>query len=125
MWGIVSSLPEHRLCWTINKAFDWRFKRADDVEMYIPTLGASILFPYFKYDIEEDHYSLELIRNKSTGAFLLPELKNVDFLFLVKGETDFFMECDFSRYLMKVPGVQHVLELDPEKLKSRHNLILE
>jgi hypothetical protein len=68
------------------------------------------------------HY---LYSNHYKGEYLLPELKHIDYIWLVKGS---YYKDEEIRWLMegirKIAHVQLVTTLRPGELKSRENLIL-
>jgi hypothetical protein len=54
---------------------------------------------------------------------LIPELKNFDYLLLIKGAIDFFEEETLKENIKTIPIVQIIFEVETEKLKSKHNLV--
>ena len=82
-----------------------------------------ILFSHFEFPIPEDHYSIELVKQKNNGFALLNELKNFDYLLIVRGERDFFDQEEITNYLNKIPGIQIAISIDIEKIKTKQHLI--
>lgn len=124
LWGIISPWPVYRLVWLMNERLGLHFRRINDVEVRKDS-GHMAYFPLYEYRNENDLYLLELVQNRVPNELFIPELKTVDFLFLVKGELDFFDSHDFLSRLRKQEGVHHVLEIGMEKLRSKENLILQ
>jgi hypothetical protein len=124
IWGINSNMEDYRLCLNLNKHLNWDFKRVTDIEFYSPQIKGFKIFNTYKFENVIDFYTLELIQNKKNGNILIPELKNFDFLFLLHGEDDYFEKEAFTGLLANSPGVQSVIELDINMLKSRHNLLI-
>lgn len=64
-----------------------------------------------------------LLANKGTEGYLIPEMKKVDYFILIKN----FIDKDDLNQLIeginKLPEVVVAAEVDPEKLKSKENLI--
>ncbi|MCB0509046.1 MAG: IPExxxVDY family protein [Chitinophagales bacterium] len=123
IWGINSNMEDYRLCWHLNHYLGWQLKRVNDVELKHRATKELWRFNAYKYNNELDMYMLELIQNKKIGNVLIPELKNIDFLFLLSGEEEYFGEKEFTDLLTKIPGVQSTIRLELNSLKSRHNLL--
>lgn len=124
IWGINSSMEDYRLCWHLNHFLDWNLKRIADIEYYISPAKGFQHFNAYKYKNEIDFYTLELIQNKNAGNILIPELKNIDFLFLLNGEDEYFDLKEFTDLLAKIPGVQSAMQIEINSLKSKHNLLI-
>jgi hypothetical protein len=124
IWGINSGIEDYRLCQFLNHHMKWKLKRTMDIEFFNRSIKKLEHFNTYTYTNEIDLYTVELIQNKNFGFTLLPELKNIDFLFLLKGEEDYFNEETFLESLSSTPGVQSVLPIDVLSLKSKHNLLI-
>jgi hypothetical protein len=63
--------------------------------------------------------------NQGEGEYLLPELRHLDYLWLVKGEIP---AGDFVETLMQqlrtLPQVQLVTELTNERIRNKQHLVL-
>lgn len=124
IWGINSSVEDYRLCLYLNQSLNWNLKRVHDIEFYSSQIKGFKHFNAYMYQNEADFYTLELIQNKNSGNILIPELKNIDFLFLLHGEDEYFEKEAFSTLLSKIQGVQSVIQLNINTLKSKHNLLI-
>lgn len=124
IWGINSNMEDYRLCLHLNQYLKWNFKRMQDIEYYDRQLKINKHFSNFKFINEIDFYTLEIIQNKNSGQFLIPELKNIDFFFLLHGEDAYFDKEEFTNLLKSTTGVQSVLPLEINSLKSKHNLLI-
>ena len=124
VWGINSNMEDYRLCWHFNQVLDWQLKRIQDVRFYSPRIKDHMHFNAYKFQQKIDRYSVELIQNKNAGNYLIPEMKNFDFLFIFQGEDDYFDVPGFSQLLTKITGIQSVIPVDVNSLKSRYNLLL-
>ncbi|HRG35888.1 MAG TPA: IPExxxVDY family protein, partial [Chitinophagales bacterium] len=82
IWGINSSMEDYRLCLHINEFLKWQLKRVHDVEIFVNDAKNIKYFSAYKYNNDIDLYTVELIQNKKLGNILIPELKNIDYLFL-------------------------------------------
>jgi hypothetical protein len=124
IWGINSNMEDYRICLFLNQYLNWNLKRVHDIEFYSPQIKAAKHFNAFKYKNEVDFYTLELIQNKNSGNILIPELKNIDFLFLLNGEADYFEKDEFISTLSNINGIQSVIPIEVNSLKSKHNLLI-
>jgi hypothetical protein len=64
-----------------------------------------------------------LLSNKDDGQYLLPDVKNCDYLLIVKGAIDFFEEQPLKDVFRQIPTVQFIYATDPNKMKSKTNLM--
>ncbi len=124
IWGINSNMENYRLCWFLNQYLGWDLKRVNDIEYNNKKSKTFSTFNNYRYVNEIDFYTLELIQNKKFGNTLIPELKNIDFLFLLNGEDEYFDMEEFTALLEKIPGVQSAIQLNIDTLKSKQNLLL-
>lgn len=81
------------------------------------------MFTQFTFIDEENHTTYTLIGNRDESQLLIPELKNFDYLLLIKGAIDFFEEETLKENIKTIPIVQIIFEVETEKLKSKHNLV--
>lgn len=121
MYGIVSQEKPHRLAWFINKFNPFSFVRTDDYQLQINDKPCE--FAQFVFVHEENHTTYTLLANKDESSFLLPEVKNYDYLLVISGATDFFEEQALKDVFKQIPVVQIVYAIETEKLKSKSNLI--
>ncbi|MEY3647393.1 MAG: hypothetical protein RLZ13_275, partial [Bacteroidota bacterium] len=56
-------------------------------------------------------------------AYLVPELKNLDYFLLVQDETEQMDLSNFMEKLSQNPLVQSIVRIDISKLKSKENLL--
>lgn len=124
VWGINSSIEDYRLCQFLNHHLNWQLKRVEDIEFYSSQIKGVKHFNAYKYTNDRDYYTVELIQNKNSGNTLIPELKNIDYLFLMKGEDDYFDLDTFIKSLSETNGVQSVLPIELSLLKSKNNLLI-
>lgn len=123
-WGINTSLEDYRLCQFLNKHLNWQLQRTNDIEISTTTKDNIQIFNTYQYINQHDFYEIELIQNKKAGNILIPELRNIDFLLLQRGETDYFDKHTFSKTIIEIAGIQTAMQIDIDTLKSRHNLLI-
>jgi hypothetical protein len=121
--GIAAALPAYRFCWLLNKEFGTAFVREPELDIPLQkTPDTSIFFPVYQYRIPLSEARYLLYRLKNDKDTLLPEVKQLDYLWLLQGDT-----TDVSsiiQHLRKVPDVQLAQLLSADKLKSIANLLV-
>lgn len=133
LWGIVSVSPMHKLVWDINHSLGFELIREplhlshaviDNPDA--PTLveEGEDTFPWFRFVDTLQYYTIELIKNKSEISTFIPDMKMMDALLIVKGESLLFEKKKFHLQLNQVPGIQQAFEIPLEKIKSRHRYLL-
>jgi hypothetical protein len=124
IWGINSAMEDYRFCWHLNKILKWELKRVNDVEFYNLKEKKEMQFNAYKYENDTDLYTIEILQNKRANCVLLPELKHIDYLFLFQGEEDYFNKDEITQFLGQIPAIQSIFEIDINKIKSKHNLLM-
>ena len=81
-----------------------------------------------QYFLSLPHGFIQLLKNKAINstqqlAYLIPELKNLDYFLLVQDETEELDLINFAKKLSQNPLVQSIVRIDISKLKSKENLL--
>lgn len=119
--GISSSLRDYRLCWYINNNLPLKFHRVDD-HLISNEFGEESYHSCFKYNLENTETTLYLLSNKSGSSYILPEIKESDFLLI---STESLLDDDLKDLLFmlnKLDPIQTAYSIDPYTLKSKDNL---
>ncbi len=120
--GIASHSKDYKLCYDINKHMNFDFCRTS-TDYTLTLKGKNATFPMFEFIDEENVLEFYLLANKSKSNYLLKELKNIDYLFMIKGNIDFI---DIHTYVTQIKELSSVLTAFPvevEQLKSKEYLI--
>ena len=123
--GIVCNKKEYKLAWHLNSALDISLTKKDDIKIEFSKKPAMIIS---NFQHESDHLLIELLQNKlisnSTGSqFLIPELKQFDFLLKLKDETGELNIANVCGTIKEIPLIEYVTQLNFDDLKSKENLI--
>jgi hypothetical protein len=124
--GLSCQAKEYRLAWNINmqlgisltKVNDIHLEFKDDLTLYFSNLS-----------FETENSCLKLIKNRAVESskmgnyFLLPELKELDYLVYLQGEEDFFSSANVFSNLRSLSIIQFITKVEVETLKSKDNLI--
>jgi hypothetical protein len=123
--GIASRQKEYQLCWEINRLLGFRFKMNNDLEVVLMKKEKKCFFTVYEFD-EPARFTIHyLYNNHYKGEYLLQELKNMDFVWLIKGT--YYNEEEIrwlAEGIRSIQNVQLVTLLKAEGLKNRENLIL-
>lgn len=120
--AITSQIKDYRLCFLINKFTEFDFRKVEDLEISFKNTPKKH-FSRYVYCPQNVECEFVFLANKGSDSFLIPEMKNVDYFILIK---EFIDEEDQDLFLSQLKGIkeiQAVVELNPEKLKSKENLI--
>lgn len=123
--GLVSPVKDYKMAWLINQDLGLDLVRADDVQIEFlssPRLEISQFF------LSLPHGYIQLLKNKALNtsqqlAYLIPELRNLDYFLMVQDQTHQISIASFVDHLTKNPFIQSVVRLDISKIKSKDNLL--
>ena len=123
--GIVSPIREYRMAWLVNQELELNLVKADDLELEFLNAEKLEIAQYF---LSLPHGFIQLLKNKAINstqqlAYLIPELKNLDYFLLVQDETEQLDLSNFMEKLSRNPLVQSIVRIDISKLKSKENLL--
>ncbi len=119
--GISCHSKDYRLCWELNKLLSIDLSRTEDLDLNLKTSIGQ--FSFYEFIDEENYSEYFLISNRSAKGFLLPEQKNTDFLFMIKGTP---YDSLVTELLEKISSSEIVLtsyKIDVDSLKSKQNLL--
>ena len=122
--GIMAPMKDYLFCWQLNQLLGVDFRINNEIEIQLNKKNRNYFFAV--YEFPEPHTSLVhyLYNNQFDGEYLLPELKHLDFLWLLKGDvvTDVSLEL-LIHSIRSISGVQLVVELTNEKIKNKEHLV--
>jgi hypothetical protein len=124
LMALLSPLREYKLAWYINQLLHIRLVKEKDIQLNFTNQSNLCISNYI---FATEHSILRLLKNRSVGddeqGFLLPELKNFDYLIMLQGEGDFFDKEELPAVLKKIPTIEYVIPVEVNDLKSKENLI--
>ncbi|HYG37179.1 MAG TPA: IPExxxVDY family protein [Cytophagales bacterium] len=124
--GIVSSLKEYKLAWLINKVLDIKMVKEPDI-IFNFINEAKISVSNYVYKLEYGNF--RFLKNRASEVinikvpFLLPELKQYDYLIKLEQISYTFPSEKVIDLLKTINQILFVQELSVNKLKSKENLI--
>ncbi len=123
--GIQCPLEPHRFVWMVNRQFGYQFAYQSEGEIRMRTQKREYEFAI--YQCAEPNMELQhlLYVNSDDGKHLLPELKHIDFLWLLKGDMpDYGFITSLMAEIRKLEQVQVVMELTNEKILNKEHLVV-
>lgn len=123
--GIVSAVPAYRFCWLLNQQMDMNFVREPDLDVCLQSAAErQHFFSIYQYSLPLNGSRYLLYKLKSEKEALLPEVKQLDYLWLIQSSAADNQAEKIMQYLRAIPDVQLAQILPVEKLKHRDHLLV-
>jgi hypothetical protein len=124
--GLATAYSGHRFCWLLNSRFNLDFKRAPEMDVCLRAKREEDHqhFSVYQYIEEVSGTEYLLYRLRCGKQNLLPEIKSLDYLWLLRGSQCEEAATLYSTYLRDMPEVQLARLLSPQELKNRGNLLV-
>jgi hypothetical protein len=123
--GIATALPGYGLCWQINRYFGFNFIREAELDICLQKgIDNKRYFSIYQYCVPMSGSRHVIYKLKSEKDALLPEAKQLDYLWLVQSSTPELDAYQYMQYLRQMPEIQLAQVLAPERLKNINNLLL-
>ena len=108
----------------MNNVLGVEFRLNSDAELHLRKSRRDYYFNLYEWTEPESHLTHYIYHNQNDGNFLLPEFKNMDFLWLMKGD---MVEDEkigtIATRIRNISGVQLVAELTSEQIKNKGNMM--
>ncbi|MBX2931004.1 MAG: IPExxxVDY family protein [Chitinophagaceae bacterium] len=126
--GISTTVKNYKLCWQLNNLLGFNFRLNNELEIRLLKRKNKKEREYFFsiYESRETANTLVhyLYHNQYEGEYLLPEFRNIDFLWLMKGDiVENEKVDDIKNAIKNIYDVQLVTELTNEKIKNKGNMV--
>ena len=122
--GIVSSLKNYQFCWKLNHSLGMLFKLNNELEVTLIRKNRTYHFSIYEYKEKANFLCHYIYINYNQGEYLLPELKNFDFIWLMKNDmvSDAYFN-DLKNWIKDIKEVQLVTEITLDKIKNKGSLL--
>lgn len=122
--GIMAPMKAYQFCWHVNHNMHIDFRNNNDLEIQLKKKGREYFFSVYEYAEHSTCLVHYLYHNECDGEYLLPEVKHLDFLWLLKGDlvSDESLQT-LMQSIKKISGVQLVVELTNEKIRHKEHLV--
>jgi hypothetical protein len=122
--GIVAPVKGYQFSWVLNQYMQIDFRINHDIEIQLDKKKRKYYFSIYEYAEPNGSLMHYLYINQFDGEYLLPELKHLDFLWLLKGDIMRDTELGhLQQSLRSIPGVQLVMELTRENIRNKAHLV--
>lgn len=124
--GITCTIKEYKLAWKLNHLLEIQMHKEKDIEIEFIKNKKLVISNYL---FETENSQIRLLKNKSSeedsdqSAYLMPELKEFDYLLMVKGFEDTFSLVGLKGLIASIPEVLYSKIFSIDSLKSKENLI--
>lgn len=123
--GMATPLQDYRVAWFVNNVLHKQLAKTDDLIQIDPINKVQTGFARFFYEETLTMATFHLLQNKQNASFLIPELKELDFLLLIKGAYYQPRKREILKKIKQIEQIQAAVIIEPELLKSKNNLIFE
>jgi hypothetical protein len=120
--GISSHENDYRISWAMNSLLGLKLTKSENHKSLNKRLGELQEFSVYKSESDEFSPIFKLISNRCDNGFLLEDLKNIDFLFLVEHLDNSINTNDLSQQIKSIPFISAVFPLQYASLKHSNRL---
>jgi len=125
MIGIGSAMPGYRFCWAINRELDFNFVREADYDLeYSPSKDHIHYFSLYQYEVPYSSCKHLLYKLRSEKKALMPEIKQLDYLWLVCSPTADEDAKLLTESLRAISEIQLAQVIPTGMLKNLNHLII-
>ncbi len=124
MYGISCYNRDYMLVHAINNKLDIDLKKLDDLVFFDQKNKESSEFTMFTFE-NKDNIHYIVVGNKSTRTVLIPEMDKYDYFLVIKNTNKDFDAKSLLQELKTLKIIVLINEIDPSKLKSKQNLIID
>jgi hypothetical protein len=122
--GISSHEKDYRICWALNNQLGLNLTKTDALEIKDKKQDELSHFSLFSFEQPDEFMEYFIIANRSEKGLLIPEQKQVDYFFIIRGEVDDEKVMEMVKQIKDSNLVQTAFRVDVNALKSKQNLIL-
>jgi hypothetical protein len=123
--GIVSTLPGYQFCWMLNKQLETNFIREPEMDVCVQNgKKDQNYFPIYQCNIPMNGSRYILYKLKSNKENLLPEVKQLDYLWMIQSNSPDSDAQNITGHLRDMPEVQLAQVIAADRLKNLDNLIV-
>lgn len=122
--GISSHEKDYRICWALNNQLGLNLIKTDALEIKDKKQDEPSFFSLFSFELPDEFMEYFIIANRSEKGLLIPEQKQVDYFFIIRGEIENDKVMEVIRLIKESSLVQTAFRVDVNALKSKQNLIL-
>ncbi|TSA26961.1 MAG: IPExxxVDY family protein [Bacteroidetes bacterium] len=123
--GLSTQLKDYRLSFLLNKIPGFQFSRLDEFPVRLPDIEEPVLFSIYSCEEEEGFNTFTLLSNRNGDQFLVPSLRQSDYLLIIEGPLKKQRKDDLLKSLRAIPGMLLAAEISPSSVKSFESLVAD
>ena len=123
LFGISSHLNDYKLIWSVNSELAVNFSKQDNLKIEDDKLNEVFEFVTYSYYDEARNLKYRIIANRTVNGYLLPEIKNIDYILHLSGDAGETFQNDLFKNLKAIKSIQAVFKLNVNDLKSKKRLV--
>lgn len=122
--GIVAPVKPYHFCWILNQLLKLDFRTDGGLEIQLEKKNRKYFFTIYSYNERNNSRKHYIYQNQNDGEYLLPELKHLDFIWLIQDEEMNLDELkSLQTQIREIKIVQLVTELSLENIRNKSHLI--
>lgn len=122
--GISSHEKDYRISWVINNKLGLNLIKTEALEIKDKKQDEPSHFSLFCFEQPDEFMEYFMIANRSEKGLLIPEQKQIDYFFIIRGEIEDEKVMEIIKQIKESNLVQTAFRVDVKALKSKQNLIL-
>lgn len=120
--GIISTNNILKLSWVLNHLLNIRLSQSLNLNLNYTKTNNILEFSLFQFEDENLHLKFSLLENRVKSFFYFDELRNIDYLFFIRGEFDIHFRDSTLLTLKKSSEIISLLSIDSEMLRQKGKL---
>lgn len=122
--GIVAPVKPYHFCWILNQLLKLDFRTDGGLEIQLEKKHRKYFFTIYAYNERNNSRNHYIYQNQNDGEYLLPELKHLDFIWLIQDEEIKLDELkQLQTQIREIKIVQLVTDLSLDNIKNKSHLI--
>lgn len=121
--ALASHEPDYRASWLLNQGTGLNLVRTGNLKIWDQKTAAELEFSQYFFDDSGQLIQYFLLSNHTENAFLVPELKNVDFFLRISGEVKTTDVRILLEKIKNIDGILTAFEISLPGFKSIHCFI--
>lgn len=122
--GIVSVENILKLSWAINQSLRISLSQSEKLILNKIKTGNVHEFSFFHFEDDLQQIKYSLIENRSAAVYYFEELRNIDYLFFIRGEINVNIKETVLQNFKKNTDITSVLIIDSKVIKRKEKLEL-